>query len=228
MQSPADTCVFILAAGRGERMRPLTDHIPKPLLPVAGRPLIEHHLVRLAGSGFRNVVINHAHLGEKIVSSLGDGSRFGLEIQYSSERDAALETAGGIVNALPKISGDPFICINADIWTDFNFVDLLTPMEGLARLVMVDNPAHHLEGDFSIGNESSLTLEPSDNKLTFSGIALYRRAAFLNLVPEYRPLLPLLRQWIEQGEVEYLHHDGVWLDIGTAKRLQQVEELVTR
>lgn len=228
MLNPPDIDVFILAAGRGERMRPLTNHTPKPLLPVAGKPLITHHLERIAGLGFKNVVINHAHLGGQIVDVIGNGERFGLNILYSEESAGALETAGGIAMALPLIRSDPFITLNADVWTDFILTALLRPLSRFARLVLVNNPAYHAAGDFYTGPSGLLITGPSQERLTFSGIAMYARRAFDGVAPEYAPLAPLLHDWISLGQVEYLHHRGAWQDIGTPERLAELDEQLTR
>ena len=223
MLNPPDIDIFILAAGRGERMRPLTDSTPKPLLKVAGKPLIVHHLERVAESGFVHVVINHAYLGIQIVEEQGGGEQFGLEISYSDESAGALETAGGITNALPLIRSDPFIVLNADIWTDFDFTELLTPLPHYARLMLVDNPAHYPGGDFYIGSKALLSDNPSQQRLTFSGVAMYSRAPFEVQEPGYRPLAPLLNTWIAREQVEYLHYQGCWLDIGTPERLAELD-----
>jgi len=209
-------------------MRPLTDSTPKPLLKVAGKPLIVHHLERIAKSGFAHVVINHAYLGTQIVEELGGGEQFGLEISYAEESAGALETAGGIANALPLIRSDPFIVLNADVWTDFDMTELLTPLAHYARLVLVDNPAHHPVGDFNIGSNALLSNNPSQQRLTFSGIALYWRAPFEMHEPGYRPLAPLLNAWIAEEQVEYLHYQGCWLDIGTPERLAELDRLLQK
>ena len=167
---------MLLAAGRGERMRPLTDHTPKPLLRVGGQTLIGHHLDALARAGFRELVINHAHLGAQLVAALGDGSEYGVHIEYSPEPPGALETGGGIFNALPLLGTGPFAVINADIWTDFDFAVLPRKPEGLAHLVLVDNPVHHPQGDFALCNgHVSADGMP---RLTFSGIGVYSPALF--------------------------------------------------
>jgi MurNAc alpha-1-phosphate uridylyltransferase len=219
MLKPPDINIFVLAAGRGKRMRPLTDRTPKALLQVAGKPLIVHHLERISEQGFTHVVINHAHLGGQIIDELGSGEKFGLDISYSAEPEGALETAGGIVNALPLIRSDLFIVLNADIWTDFDLKSLLTELHHDARLVLVDNPAHNPTGDFNTGPGNILTAEPSQQRLTFSGISMYSRAPFEALESGFRPLGPLLNTWIGLEQVEYLHHQGGWQDIGTPERL---------
>lgn len=221
-----NTTVFILAAGRGERMRPLTDHTPKPLLKVGGYHLIEYHLHKLAKQGFKHVLMNHAHLGEQIVDTLGDGSRYQLKIEYSDESFGALETAGGIIYALNKICSEHFIVINGDIWTDFDFSSLLLPLEKQARLVLVNNPEHHRQGDFYLQNnlvsEKNLIENNQLPRLTFSGIALYKKALFEHLKQGKQPLAPLLINAMQTQQVEGIHYQGEWLDIGTSERLEQL------
>lgn len=214
---------MILAAGRGERMRPLTDECPKPLLRAGGKALIEYHLEALARAGITGVVINHAWHGEQIEAALGDGRRYGVQIEYSAE-GAALETAGGIVRALPLL-GDVFVALNADIWTDYPLENLPAEPRGLAHLVMVDNPTHNPDGDFALHN-SRLT-EEGQPRLTFSGIGLYRAALFAGLAPGIRPLGPLLRQAMQQGMVSGEHYQGQWLDVGTPQRLAWLDEQLT-
>jgi N-acetyl-alpha-D-muramate 1-phosphate uridylyltransferase len=214
---------MLLAAGRGERMRPLTDHRPKPLLPAGGRPLIVHHLERLCQAGFQELVINHAHLGEQIEQALGDGSRWGLSIAYSAEGQA-LETGGGIRRALPLLGAEPFLVINGDIWCDYDFSRLRdVTLRGLAHLVLVDNPEHHPTGDFLL--EDGLVLDrQGPGRLTFGGIALYRPELFAGLADGPFPLAPLLRQAMGQRLVSGEHHHGLWMDIGTPERLRQLNE----
>jgi N-acetyl-alpha-D-muramate 1-phosphate uridylyltransferase len=212
---------LILAAGKGERMRPLTDDCPKPLLPVAGKPLIQHHVERLAASGFESIVINHARLGEQIEAALGDGNRFGISIRYSAEGDAPLETGGGIRHALPLIEGDSFLVVNADIYTDFPFAPPALPGGDLAHLVLVDNPAHNPGGDFSlIGGRIGATASP---RYTFSGIGVYRRALFADTPVGAFPLAPLLQTAALAGRVGGERYSGVWVDVGTPDRLQALD-----
>jgi len=213
---------LILAAGRGERMRPLTDTIPKPLLAVGGRPLIEWHLQALAEAGIREVVINHAWLGEQIEAALGDGERFGLRIRYSPEPPGALETAGGIVNALPLLGEAPFLVVNGDIWTDYPFTRLpREPGRGQAHLVLVDNPSHHPQGDFHLA--AGRVQAEGTPRLTFSGIGLYSPALFAGLEPGRRPLAPVLREAMARGRVIGEHYGGRWFDIGTPERLARLD-----
>ena len=212
---------MILAAGRGERMRPLTDSTPKPLLKVAGKMLIEYHLEKLKAAQITEVVINHAWLGEKIEKALGDGSRYGLNIHYSAETEA-LETAGGIVNALPIIDDDEFIVINGDIFCDYDISELPSVLTGLAHLVLVNNPLHNPNGDFAL--TTSGTVEQSgENKLTFSGIGVYHSDLFVGLQNTKQALAPILRQAMDQHQVTGESYQGVWHDIGTSKRLNELD-----
>ena len=220
-----DTTVVLLAAGHGKRMRELTETTPKPLLKVGELSLIEHHLVRLAQQGFQNIVINLAYLADQIQDRLGDGSHYGLKILYSDESaTGALETAGGIRHALHLIDSDPFIVINADIWTDYPFADLLKDFCGTARLVMVENPAHNQAGDFSVAADSSRLQIVSDSNQThtFSGIAIYHKASFEKLAPGPRPLAPVLRKLIAQQDLDGEVFEGLWQDIGTPERLAEI------
>lgn len=218
---------MILAAGRGERMRPLTDHTPKPLLPVGGKPLIAWHIERLVRAGITELVINHARLGKQIEQALGDGSRFGARIRYSDE-GTALETAGGIAFALPLLGDAPFAVINGDIWCDYDFAQLpalaaaLQQHGDLAHLVLVDNPEHNPKGDFALADGRVTDRAP---KLTFSGIGLYQPALFAAITRGSKaPLAPLLRAQIAAGRVSGEHHRGQWLDIGTPARLDELDK----
>lgn len=210
---------MILAAGRGERMRPLTDHTPKPLLRAAGKPLIEHTLNQLVSAGFTEIVINHAYLGEQIEAYLGNGEQFGATIQYSPEGNTALETAGGIINALPLLGEQPFLVVNGDIATDFDYRLLQSIEIDLAYLVLVDNPEHHPQGDFALTDDGQLN-ECGEHKLTFSGIGVYHPVLFNNCQPGILKLAPILRAAMQQSQVHGCHHQGFWLDIGTPERLQ--------
>ncbi len=219
---------MILAAGRGERMRPLTDRTPKPLLPVAGKPLIVWHLERLARAGFHEIVINHAHLGDQIEALLGDGDAWHVHIRYSAEPHGALETAGGIANALPLLGSEPFLVINGDIFCDWDVGrarSALGPDE-LAHLVLVDNPPHHPHGDFVLdGAELGAGEAARDKpKLTFAGIGIYRPELFADLVRgEAAKLAPLLLDAIAAGRVSGEHHRGRWADVGTPERLAALD-----
>ncbi|MGY6588917.1 MAG: N-acetylmuramate alpha-1-phosphate uridylyltransferase MurU [Wenzhouxiangella sp.] len=213
---------MILAAGRGERLRPLTDHTPKPLLKVGKRCLIEHHLVRLADAGFSEIVINLGWLGEQIREALGNGQRYGLDIRYSQEPPGALETAGGIVHALPMLGQQPFAAIAADILCDFDYASLRAPVSpALATLVMVDNPPHHPHGDFALDN--GLLKPNGHNHLTFSGIAVYHPALFAGLAAGRRALRPVFEAAIAAGQLGGTHHRGYWSDIGTPERLADAQ-----
>ena len=215
---------MILAAGRGERMRPLTDHTPKPLLKAGGRTLIEHRIASLAAAGFRDLVINHAHLGAQIEAYLGNGERYGVRIAWSREPDAALETGGGIFQALPWLDGDCFLVVNADIWTDYPFARLARPISGLAHLVLVDNPPQHPQGDFVL--RDSRVLAEGEPRLTFSGIGVYHRDLFRGCRPGRFPLAPLLRAAMESDQVSGEHYTGEWHDIGTPDRLAELDRML--
>jgi N-acetyl-alpha-D-muramate 1-phosphate uridylyltransferase len=212
---------MLLAAGRGERMRPLTDKVPKPLLPVRGKPLIVHHLERLASSGVREVVINVAWLGERIRAALGDGSAFGLSIRYSEEGAQALETGGGIFQALPWLGSEPFLVVNGDVFTDFDFGALSIGPEALAHLVLVPNPVQHPQGDF--GLDDGRVGETGSTRWTYSGIGLYRAQLFDGCQPGRFPLLPLLRRAIAAGRLSGEIYRGGWSDVGTVERLAALQ-----
>ena len=217
---------MILAAGRGERMRPLTDHTPKPLLQAGGKPLIVWHIERLVSAGITDLVINHAHLGAQIESSLGNGNQFGATIQYSPE-GTALETAGGIAFALPLLGNEPFAVINGDIFCNYDFARLPKLAEKMQHhhdtihLVMVDNPVQHPKGDFGLHDFRVTDAEP---KLTFSGIGLYQTSLFTHIIRGTKaPLAPMLREQIVLGKVSGEHHQGAWMDIGTPQRLHELD-----
>ncbi|MFF7105854.1 N-acetylmuramate alpha-1-phosphate uridylyltransferase MurU [Pseudomonas sichuanensis] len=216
---------MILAAGKGERMRPLTLHTPKPLVPAAGKPLIEYHLEALARAGFTEVVINHAWLGQQIEDHLGDGSRFGLRLRYSPEGEP-LETGGGIFKALPLLGDAPFVLVNGDIWTDYDFSALQAPLQGLAHLVLVDNPGHHGRGDFRLRGEQVADGDDAPGTLTFSGISVLAPALFDACQPGAFKLAPLLRKAMAAGQVSGEHYQGHWVDVGTLERLADVERLI--
>jgi len=211
---------MILAAGKGERLRPLTLHTPKPLVKAGGVPLIEYHIRALAGAGFDELVINHAWLGEKIEAHLGDGARLGVNIRYSPEGEP-LETGGGIHRALPLLGEDPFVVVNGDIWTDYDFARLKRPLEALAHLVLVDNPPHHPHGDFSLSD--GRVRDDLSAALTYSGIAVLHPALFDRCTAGAFKLAPLLRDAMAQGKVSGEHHAGRWIDVGTHERLAEVE-----
>ena len=224
--------VLILAAGRGERMRPLTDHTPKALLQAGGKSLIQHLIEALARADLRDLVLNHAYLGGQIVAALGDGRAQGVRIAYSPEPEGALETGGGILRALPKLDSDPFVVVNADIWTDYPFNRLPRHLAGLAHLVLVNNPAHHSAGDFIL--KQGRVFAPSggagggEARLTFSGIGVYRHAMFEGCTQARFPLAPLLRSAMERGEVTGEHYAGRWRDIGTPERLAELDQELSR
>ena len=212
---------MILAAGRGERMRPLTDHTPKPLLEVGGKPLIEYHLEALARAGFHQVVVNHAHLGLVIESALGDGSRWGLRICYSPEPAGALETGGGIFNALGLLGEGPFLVVNGDVWCDYEFTGCGLDRGDLAHLVLVDNPPHHAAGDF--GLDRGRIIDGGGQRLTFSGIGVYRPELVQGAAGGAFPLAPLLRRAIAEKRVSGEHYRGGWVDVGTPDRLHELD-----
>lgn len=216
---------MILAAGKGERMRPLTLHTPKPLVPVAGVPLIEYHLRALARAGITEVVINHAWLGQQIEDHLGDGSRWGLSIRYSAEGEP-LETGGGIFKALPLLGAEPFVLVNGDVWTDYDFARLPTPLAGLAHLVLVDNPGHHGKGDFCLSEGRVLDADGSARTLTFSGLSILHPRLFADCQAGAFKLAPLLRQAMASGQVTGERYAGHWVDVGTLERLAEVERLL--
>ena len=217
---------LILAAGRGERLRPLTDHTPKPLLVVQGRPLIEWHLLALAAGGVRDVVINTAWLEDQFPAALGNGSRWGLRLHYSHEGPVPLETGGGMLHALPLLGDAPFIAVNGDIWTDYRFADLPRSLHGLAHLVLVDNPAHHPQGDFALQDGQVLTARAGQSSLTYSGLALLSPRLFAGCTDGAFKLAPLLRQAMAAGQVSGEHYGGRWVDVGTHARLAEVEQLL--
>lgn len=217
---------MILAAGKGERMRPLTLHTPKPLLEAGGQPLILHHIKKLRAAGFRQLVINHAWLGDKIEDRLGDGSNLDVQIDYSRE-ETPLETAGGIIRALPLLTqdGDWFLVINGDIWSDFDLGQLAPPSDALALLVLTDNPEHHPEGDFHLTTSGRVVSDGPD-RLTFAGISLLHRALFEHLPADTRKLGPVLREAMDLEQVRGIHHRGHWIDVGTPERLEELDRLL--
>lgn len=212
---------MILAAGRGERMRPLTDTLPKPLLKVDGKALIEYHIEALKAAGIKDIVINTAWLGDIIPEYLGDGAYWGVNLSYSHE-DTALETAGGIRKTLDFFEDEPFVVVNGDVWTDFDF-SLLTKPKAKAHLVLVPNPEQHPNGDFGLDNGT--VLERSEIQYTFSGIGVYQPAIFATLVVDRaEPLAPILRKLMQSQQVTGQLYQGQWRDIGTPERLQQLNK----
>ncbi len=221
---------LVFAAGKGERMRPLTEHTPKPLLKVRGKPLVEWHLERLAAAGVTDVVLNIAWLAGRFEPALGDGARWGLRLHYSREGAEPLETGGGMLHALPWLGDAPFLAVNGDIWCDFDFATLPTEPRGLAHLVMVDNPDHNPRGDFALDADGGLQSDGA-SPLTFAGIGVYRPALLQDwrkvigpvpgaeLAPPRFKLTPLLRAAMARGQVSGQRHRGEWTDVGTPERL---------
>ncbi|CAN7301609.1 nucleotidyltransferase family protein [Pseudomonas sp. LjRoot71] len=216
---------MILAAGKGERLRPLTLHTPKPLVRAAGVPLIEYHVRALAAAGVTELVINHAWLGQQIEDYLGDGARFGVRIAYSAEGEP-LETGGGIFKALPLLGDQPFVLVNGDIFTDYPFAQLRRPLSGLAHLVLVANPTHHAGGDFCLQGGQVSDAQAGEGNLTYSGLAVLSPALFAECQPGAFKLAPLLRQAMAEGQVSGEQFAGCWVDVGTHERLAEVERLL--
>jgi MurNAc alpha-1-phosphate uridylyltransferase len=212
---------MLLAAGRGERMRPLTDRVPKPLLSVRGKPLIVYHLEKLAGAGVQQVVINLAWLGEQIRAALGDGGRWGLRIIYSDEGVEALETGGGIKRALSWLGAEPFLVVNADVFTGFDFAALAIDPQALAHLVLVPNPEHVPNGDFALINGQ--VRESGMPRVTYSGIGLFRAELFAGCTAGRFPLLPLLQRAIALDRLQGQLYSGPWSDVGTPERLAALQ-----
>jgi len=216
---------LILCAGRGEGLRPLTDTTPKPLIRVAGETLLARHLSRLAAAGFKQVVVNTAHLAEQISDYIGDGSRWGLTIRLSHEPAGALETGGGMRNALPLLGPGPFVAINGDIWTDLDFAHLPTSLAGQAHLILVDNPPHNPKGDFGLAGQQVIN-QPASH--TFSGIGVYHPVLLAHHQPGRFSVVPLLRRAIDAGQVSGQVMTGRWFDIGSHQRLALAESKLTR
>jgi MurNAc alpha-1-phosphate uridylyltransferase len=220
---------MILAAGLGNRMRPLTLTTPKPLLAVGGKPLIVWHIEALKAAGISDLVINTAWLGHKLHEALGDGSAYGVNIQWSDEQEP-LETAGGIQQALPLLGNEPFLLVNGDIWLRYDFKRLIDKDLGqqLAHLVLVNNPPQHPKGDFAFCNDqsNSLVLPDGEEKYTFAGVSVLSPQLFADLPAGKAPLAPLLRQAIAQGLVSAEHHAGAWVDVGTPERLADLDRLI--
>jgi MurNAc alpha-1-phosphate uridylyltransferase len=212
---------IVLAAGRGERMRPLTDSLPKPLAPVAGKPLIGYHLESLARAGIRDVVINLSWLGGQIRAALGDGSAYGLRIHYSDEGPTALETGGGIFNALPQLGPDPFLAVNGDTWTDLDFGELALAPDADAHLILVNNPPHLPKGDF--GLEGDRIVERQTERFTYSGFGVYRPEFFAGCSPGKFPMMPLFKRAIAAGRLSGELYRGEWFEIGTMPLLAEMD-----
>lgn len=217
---------MILAAGLGNRMRPLTLYTPKPLLEVGGKPLIVWHIEKLRDIGVTEIVINSAWLADKLISALGDGSQFGVEIRWTRE-DEGLETAGGIINALALLGHEPFILVNGDVWTTMDFAPLLDVQLGndLAHLVLVDNPAQHPNGDFTLQTGRAYTFDQAvdGENLTFSGVSVIHPKMFEGLEAGKRPLAPLLKQAMLDGQIAASKLQGHWVDVGTPERLMSLD-----
>ena len=226
---PPRAQAMVLAAGRGERMRPLTDHTPKPLLPVQGRALLDWHIAALLRDGVAQVLVNTAWLGDRLHEALGDGSALGVNIVWSDEGEP-LETAGGIVQALPLLGHEPFLLVNGDIWLRYDFTRLRDRVLGdrLAHLLLVDNPPQHPAGDFAFERaaDSALIQPQGEEKYTFAGISLMSPHLFDGLSPGKAPLAPLLRQAIAAGRVSGEYHPGPWVDVGTPERLQALDDAI--
>lgn len=216
---------MILSAGRGERMRPLTDDCPKPLLKVGGQPLIVHQIRRLAAAGWWEIVINLGWLGDRIRDTLGDGSTLGVSLHYSEEGWPALETGGGIANALPLLGESPFLVVNGDVWCDVDYARLALSDGDLACLLLVDNPVHNPEGDFGLNN--GRIVDDGGERLTFAGIGLYHPALFADAPPGAWPLGPRLREAVAAGRVGGVRHPGNWVDVGTPERLESLDRQLT-
>lgn len=220
---------MILAAGLGNRMRPLTLHTPKPLLEVGGKPLIVWHIEKLAAMGVNEVVINTAWLGEKLAQALGDGSQFGVKILWSHEGEG-LETAGGIINALPLLGDEPFILVNGDVWTTMDFAPLLNVElgENLAHLVFVQNPEQHPNGDFTLADGKAYTFDQqiSGENLTFSGVSVIHPKMFAGLEAGKRPLAPLLKAAMLENKIAASKLTGIWVDVGTPERLNALDSMI--
>jgi len=215
---------MILAAGRGERLRPLTDTLPKPLVEIAGKPLIEYHIESLARAGFGEIVINQGHLGDMLPPIIGDGSRWNITIYWSDEQPEALETGGGIHKALPLLGSSPFLVINGDIWTDYPFSRLRAIKCSWAHLVMIPNPPQHPEGDFALNN--ARIKNQGENRLTFSGIGVYHPRLFDDCTAGKFSVVPLLRSAMENQLVTGEKYAGKWEDIGTSERLEAIRKLL--
>jgi N-acetyl-alpha-D-muramate 1-phosphate uridylyltransferase len=221
---------MVLAAGRGERLRPITDKVPKPLVPVAGKPLIVYHLEALQRAGIRDVVINLSWLGALIRETLGDGNRYGVRISYSDEGPVPLEAAGGIFHALPMLGSEPFLVVNGDVWLELELASLWAAgdpvAQALAHLVLVPNPPQHPKGDFAL--QGARIVDGDENRLTYAGVGVYRPEFFEGCQPGAFPLLPLLRRALKAGRLGGERFDGLWFDVGTPERLAALDEMLRR
>lgn len=218
---------MILAAGRGERMRPLTDRTPKPLLAVAGKPMIQYHIEALAAAGIDDIVINLAWLGEQLRAALGNGSQFGVRIEYSDEGDTALETGGGVFKALPLLGKEAFVVVSGDVWTEYPLGDLIDQRmkklssADVAHFVLVPNPGFHARGDFGLADGR---LVDGGDRYTYANIGVFRPEFFAQCQPGRFPLAPLMYQWIRQGRVSGELYRGAWHNVGTPQQLQQIDQ----
>jgi N-acetyl-alpha-D-muramate 1-phosphate uridylyltransferase len=217
---------MVMAAGRGERLRPLTDTLPKPLAPVAGKPLIVYHLEALATAGIRDVVINLSWLGDRIKAALGDGHDYGVRIHYSEEGPVPLETAGGIFNALPLLGPEPFLVVNGDVWTDIDFGRLALDDAADALIVLVPNPAHNSRGDFALDGDAVIERDNAQQSYTYSGVGVYRPEFFSGCSAGRFPLLPLLKRAIAARRLRGQLHRGEWCDVGSIERLRELDSRV--
>jgi N-acetyl-alpha-D-muramate 1-phosphate uridylyltransferase len=217
---------MVMAAGRGERLRPLTDTLPKPLAPVAGKPLIVYHLEALATAGIRDVVINLSWLGDRIKAALGDGHDYGVRIHYSEEGPVPLETAGGIFNALPLLGPEPFLVVNGDVWTDIDFGRLALDDAADALIVLVPNPAHNSRGDFPLDGDAVIERDNAQQSYTYSGVGVYRPEFFSGCSAGRFPLLPLLKRAIAARRLRGQLHRGEWCDVGSIERLRELDSRV--
>jgi MurNAc alpha-1-phosphate uridylyltransferase len=217
---------MVMAAGRGERLRPLTDTVPKPLAPVAGKPLIVYHLEALAKAGIRDVVINLSWLGDRIKAALGDGHDCSVRIHYSEEGPVPLETAGGIFNALPWLGPEPFVVVNGDVWTDIDFGRLALGDAADALIVLVPNPAHNSRGDFALDGDAVIERDSALQSYTYSGVGVYRPEFFSGCSPGRFPLLPLLKRAIATRRLHGQVHQGEWCDVGSIERLRELDSRV--
>ncbi len=219
---------LILAAGKGERMRPLTLFTPKPLLEVGNQPLIERHIERLKQAGIDDIVINTSWLAQQIFDRLGNGEHFGVRLRYSHEGDEPLETGGGIYNALPLLGDEPFLVVNGDTWHDIDFSTLSLSENDLINLVLVNNPPHNPAGDFCLTKGRLRECEAGKNALTYSGVGVFHPQLFKDSQPGHWPVVPLIRQAIAQDRAAGIHHHGQWSDIGTIERLLQANKNLER
>jgi N-acetyl-alpha-D-muramate 1-phosphate uridylyltransferase len=213
---------MLLAAGRGERLRPITDSLPKPLVRVGGRPLIAWHLARLSQAGVREVVINLSWLGDQLRAALGDGREFGVRISWSEEGPVPLETGGGILKALPLLAPGPFLVVSADIWTDIDFARIGIPEDSRAHLVLIPNPPHHPRGDFAL--EDGRVVDRETDRFTYGNVGIYRSELFDGFNPGRFPLLAALRRGMAARQVSGEIHRGAWCDVGTPERLAGLEK----